>query len=206
MPVLIFIDQSEGQIKKASFEAMSYGSAVAQQLGTTAAGLVLGSVKDDLSALGKYGIQKVFHANNAALDHFDAKAFTKVVADAVSTSGSDIVIFSHNVDGKAVAPRLSARLKAGLVAGAIALPETSNGFVVKKSVFSGKAFVNLTIKSAIKIISLNPNSYQVKTGDGAAEVVQITANVDAPKTKVVSVNKVTGEVPLSEAEVVVSGG
>ena len=76
-----------------------------------------------------------------------------------------VIIFSHNQTGKAVAPRVSARLKAGLVSGAVALPDTSNGFVVKKNVFSGKAFANVSINHSIKIISLNANSFQVKKTD-----------------------------------------
>ena len=206
MSVLIFIDQSEGSIKKASFEALSYGSKVAELLNTTAEGIVLGSVNEDLEALGKYGVQKVHHVNNDTLNHFDAQVFTKVIAQAVETTGAKVVIFSNNIDGKAIAPRLAARLKAGLVAGAIALPDTSNGFTVKKNVFSGKAFANVSIKSDIKVISLNINSYPVTTTEAKAGVVPFDATVDASKVKVTAVNKVTGDIPLSEAEVVVSGG
>ena len=206
MSVLIFIDQAEGHIKKASLEAMSYGAKVAAQLGTTAEGIVLGSVTEDLAALGKYGLKKIHHLNNAALDHFDAQTFTHAIAEGVKATGADVVIFSNNVDGKAIAPRLSAHLKAGLVSGAVALPDTSNGFVVKKNVFSGKAFANIGISTPVKIIALNPNSYKVETTEGTAEVVALNVNVEAPKVKVTAVNKVTGEIPLSEAEVVVSGG
>ncbi|NML22301.1 electron transfer flavoprotein subunit alpha/FixB family protein [Pseudoflavitalea sp. G-6-1-2] len=206
MSVLIFIDQAEGHIKKAALEAMSYGAKVAAQLGTTAEGIVLGSVKEDLAALGKYGVKKIHHVNNAALDHFDAQTYTHAIAEAVKASGADVVIFSNNVDGKAIAPRLSAQLKAGLVSGAVALPDTSNGFVVKKTVFSGKAFANIAISTPLKIVALNPNSYKVETADGTAEVAALNVTVETPKVKVTAVNKVTGEIPLSEAEIVVSGG
>lgn len=206
MSVLIFIDQSEGHIKKASYEAMSYGAKVAEQLGTSAEGVVLGSVSEDLAALGKYGVKKIHHVNNPTLDHFDAQVFTKVIAQVVEKTGAQVVIFSNNVDGKGIAPRLAAKMKAGLVPGAVALPETGNGFVVKKNVFSGKAFANISVTSPVKIITLNPNSYQVNEGQGSAEVNAFDATVDAPKVKVTAVNKVKGEVPLSEAEIVVSGG
>ena len=104
------------------------------------------------------------------------------------------------------AARLSARLKAGLVAGAVALPDTSNGFTVKKNVFSGKAFANISVTSPVKIISLSPNAYKTVAAEGVAEVVNFNATVDAAKIKVTAVNKVSGEVSLAEAEVVVSGG
>src|SRR6187455_2856051 len=164
MSVLIFIDTAEGHVKKASFEAMTYGAKVAEQLGTTAEGVVLGITKDDLASLGKYGVKKIHHVNNPALDHLAAQAYTKTIADVAGKTGAKVIVFSNNVDGKSIAPRLSARLKAGLVSGAIALPDVSNGFVVKKNVFSGKAFANISLQTPVKIISLNPNSYKTVAG------------------------------------------
>ena len=206
MSVLIFLDQSEGHIKKNSFEAASYGAKVAELLGTSAEGIVLGNVNDDLPALGAYGLTKIHHFKNDALNNMDAQVFTNVIGEAASRIGANVIIFSNNVDGKAIAPRLSAKLKAGLVSGAIALPDTSNGFVVKKSVFSGKAFANVAIKTDIKIISLNPNSYKVHKGEGTAEIITPETAAPQPKIKVTAVNKIEGEVPLSEAELVISGG
>lgn len=206
MSILIFVDSAEGHVKKASLEVLSYGAKLAEQLGTIAEGAVLGSVTDDLPDLGKYGVKKIHHVNNKELDHLDAQLFSKVIAEVAQASGAKVIIFSNNVDGKAIAPRLSARLKAGLVTGAVALPDTANGFVVKKTVFSGKAFSNVSITTDVKIISLNPNSYKIVAGEGKAEVIPFNATVDQPKIKVVATNKASGEVPLTEAEIVVSAG
>jgi electron transfer flavoprotein alpha subunit len=206
MSVLIFIDQNDGQIKKANFEAASYGVAVAKQLGVAAHAVVLGEVKEDLSILGKYGVQTVHHANNTVLNQLDAQSYTKAVAEAVAACGAQVVVFSYGVTGKAVAPRLSAKLKAGLVAGAVALPDTGNGFTVRKAVFSGKAFANVTVHSAIKIVAINPNSYKIEEVAGTATVQNLEVAVDAAKVKIIATNKITGEIPLGEAELVVSGG
>ncbi len=206
MSVLIFLDQSEGHIKKSSFEAASYGAKVAELADTTAEAIVLGNVTDDLTTLGNYGIKKVHTVKNDALDHVDAQVFTKILADAAKALDAKVIIFSNNFNGKAIAPRLSVRLKAGLVSGAVALPDLSNGFTVKKNVFSGKAFAHVTISTDVKIISLNPNSYTITTTDAVAEVAEFTATVDAAKVQVTSTDKVVGEIPLSEAEIVVSGG
>ncbi len=206
MSVLVFIDTAEGHVKKASLEVLSYGAKVAEQLGTTVEGVVLGTVSEDLAALGKYGVRKIHHVKDGALDHLDAQVYAGVIAQVVNASGASLIIFSNNVDGKAIAPRLSVRLKAGLVSGAVALPDTSNGCVVKKNVFSGKAFANIAVKTEIKIISLSPNAYKIIAGEGTAEVVPFTATVGTPKVKVTSVVKASGEVPLTEAEIVVSAG
>ena len=204
--VLIFVDHSDSEIKKSSYEVLSYGAALAEKVGTSAEALLLGTVKDDLAVLGDYGVSKVHQVSNEVLNNLDAQVYAKAVADAATSLNADIIIFNHNQTGKAVAPRVAAGLKAGLVAGAVALPDTSNGFVVKKNVFSGKAFANVNITSAIKIISLNPNSFPVKQTGGTAAVEQLNITVNDPKVKVTSVNKVKGEVPLTEAEIVVSGG
>ena len=206
MSVLIFIDTAEGHVKKSSLEALTYGAKVAEQLGTTTEGIVLGAVKDDLAALGKYGVKKIHHAANEALNNLDAQVYAKVIAEAATASGATVLIFSNNLNGKAIAPRLSVRLKAGLVSGAVALPDSNGGFVVKKNVFSGKAYANIAVNTPIKIIALNPNAYQTIAGEGTAEVVSFNTTVDTPKVKLLSVNKASGEVPLTEAEIVVSAG
>jgi electron transfer flavoprotein alpha subunit len=97
-------------------------------------------------------------------------------------------------------------MKAGLVAGAVGLPDVSNGFVVKKNVFSGKAFAQVKVNTDVKIISLNPNAYRVQESEGAADVSEMKVNVQVPRVKVTKINKVSGELPLTEAEIVVSGG
>ena len=206
MSVLIFLDQADGHIKKSSFEAAAYGAAIAKQTGTTAEAIVFGTTTEDLTTLGHYGVIKVHTVKNDALNNFDAQIFTKIMADAATAISASVIVFSNNFTGKAIAPRLSVRLKAGLVAGAIALPETTNGFIVKKNVFSGKAFANVAINTPIKIISLNTNSFTIITTEGVAEVAEFGATIDTAKVQVTNTNKVVGEIPLSEAEIVISGG
>jgi electron transfer flavoprotein alpha subunit len=202
--VLVYIDLVEGKLKKSAFEVASYAAETAKLLGTNAQAIVLGNSTDDLTSLGKYGITKVHTV--AAATAFDAQVFTKVIADVATQLSATTVIFSNNLNGKAIAPRLSVRLKAGFVSGAVALPDISNGFVVKKNVFSGKAFANVAIPTGVKIISLNPNSFNIVPVEGSAEVVAFATPVDASKIEITATNKVTGEVSLTEAEIVVSGG
>jgi electron transfer flavoprotein alpha subunit len=206
MSVLVFIDHTDGHIKKASLEALSYGAKIAAQTGDTAEGVVLGDTTEDLSALGQHGVKKIHQVKNEALKNFDTQVYTKVLAQVAEQTGAKTIIFSNNSSGKSIAPRLAVRLKAGLVSGAVALPDTTNGFVVKKTVFSGKAFANVSIKTEIKIIALNVNAFTIVSGEGKADIVPFNATVDAPKVKVVSSSKTSGSVSLTEAEIVVSAG
>jgi len=167
---------------------------------------VFGTVQDDLAALGAYGVTKIHHASDPALNQEDAQVYARIIAEAATALQASVVIFSHAQTGKAIASRVAARLKAGLVAGAVALPDTSNGFVVRKSVFSGKAFANINILSEVKVISVNPNSIAAVMGQGTATVEPLNAGAVSSKIKITGVDKITGEIPLSEADIIVSGG
>lgn len=205
MSVLVFLDHIDGHIKKASLEAASYGAKIAEQTGDTAEAVVLGNPAD-LASLGKQGIKRVHQVQNDALSQIDSQVYTKIIAQVAEQTGSKIIVFSNNSTGKSIAPRLAVRLKAGLVSGAVALPETGNGFVVRKNVFSGKAFAKVAVNSDIKVIALNANAFTITEGEGTAEVVPFNATVEPSKIKVVDSTKTSGKVALTEADIVVSAG
>ena len=205
--VLVYIDHQDNQIKKSTLEAISYGAAVAAQLGTEVHGLLLGTVTEDISTLGQYNLKNIYQISDASLSNFDAQVFVKTIAAAATKVGATTIVFSHNQTGKALSAGVSALLKAGLVTGAIALPNTSAGFVVKKSVFSGKAFANVSITTAVKIIAISPNSYKVVGGaSAAATTTSLDIAVTAGHVKISAVHKTSGEISLTEADIVVSGG
>jgi electron transfer flavoprotein alpha subunit len=206
MSVLIFIDHADGFVKKTSLEALSYGAALAKQTGTSAEGILLGTVKDDLTSLGKQGIQKIHHVAQDSLNQLDAEQYIRIISLLAEKNAATVLVLSHTNTGRAIAPGLSVRLKAGLVTGVIALPDTSNGFFVKKNVFSGKAFCTVSIKTPIRIISLNPNVFPVSHLEGSAELVMENITLQAAGIVIKSVTKASGEIPLTEAEIVVSGG
>jgi len=203
--ILVFAEQNNGIFKKATFEAIHYASKIAQSEGTNVCAVVLGEATN-LSLLGNYGAQKVIHIADARLNNLEAKAYSKAISTIATQENAQYIIFSNNNTSKAVAPRVAARIKAGIVVGATSLPNAEG--VVKKAVFAGKAFAFVKINSAVKVISLTPNSFGVETTESSAEVVSQSIDFAANDfaVKVESVNKVTGIVPLGEAELVVSGG
>ncbi len=207
MSVLIYTEISKGKVKKSSLEAVNYGSRMAAQLNTTATAVVVGDA--DVSDLGKAGAKKVLRLKNDKLVNLDGQYLTSAIEQAAKAEGASIIIFSHDFTGKEVAPRLAAKLKAGIVAGAVGNPVISgNSFTVKKNVFSGKAIATYSIHSDKKIISLLPNSFPVELGDGTAEVVDFAVNLDGVNSsiKIKEVKKDTSELNLTDAELVVSAG
>lgn len=209
MSVLVFVDHAQGAFKKSAHEAINYAAKTAEKIGGTVTAVVLGEVSaSELAGLGKYGAQKVLHCSDSRLNHFSTKAYGKALGAALQQTGATVLVFSANNNGKALAPYVAAQNKAGLVAGAVDYPTTDGGFTVKKSVFSGKAFANVQVSADVKVITLTPNTFAPTETGGEAAVETFSPSFDDADfgVKFVSEDVVKGEVPLSEAERVVSGG
>ena len=209
MSVLVLVEHTEGIIKKKSFEAVQYAADIAKKTSSTATALVLGTIANsELEALGNYGAQKVLYVADERLNELHARAYASALIAAAKKEDSKIIVTLHDINGRAVAPRVAVKLDAGLVAGVLSYPDMDKGFVIKKAVFSGKAFAYVNITSDIKVIMLMANTFPLKQGDGKAVVEKLDVAFGDKDfgIKVKEVSKVTGEVSLGDAELVVSGG
>jgi len=209
MSVLVLVEHTKSVFKKKSLEAIQYAAHIAKELSTTVTAVAVGEASNEsMQALGQYGAQKVLHTTDARLNDFNSKAYTRVMLAAAQKEGAKVIVGLHDTTGKAVTPRLAARLGAGLAAGAVGYPDFSKGFVIKKNVFSGKAFAYVNITSDIKVITLMPNTFAVVKGEGTATVENLDVSFQPNdfSIQVKEVSKASGAIPLSEAELVVSGG
>ncbi|MES2514812.1 MAG: electron transfer flavoprotein subunit alpha/FixB family protein [Bacteroidota bacterium] len=211
MSVLVYTEINKGKVKKASLEAVNYAAKIAELTGSTVTALAINADAAQLEEIGKAGAKKILSVKNDSLTSLDSMLISATVEQAAKAEGAKIIIFSFDITGKATAPRLSARLKAGLVAGAVDYPTVNGGSLeVKKNVFSGKATALYSINSDVKIISLLPNSFPVKLGDNSATVTDFSADLSGVNSKIVvkekKSNDVGGMAPLPEAELVVSAG
>jgi electron transfer flavoprotein alpha subunit len=207
MSVLIVADVKNGEVKKSSLEAAQYGAKVAAAIGGEAVALTLNATNGEV--LGTVGVNKVLNVTDGSISASDPQKVVAAVVAAANKIGAKVVVFAHDSTGKAVAPRLSAKSGAGLVTNVTSLPDTSNGFVVTKNVFSGKANAQVNILSDEKIVSILPNAFGVKAGEGSATVEAFSVDVSGINSGI-TVKEVKGGnskvVPLPEAELVVSAG
>jgi electron transfer flavoprotein alpha subunit len=207
--ILVYTEINKGKVKKASLEAVNYAAKIAELTNSSVTAIAINADASQLEEIGKAGAKKILSVKNDSLLTNDSMLIASAVEQAAAAEGSKIIIFSFDITGKAAAPRLAARLKAGLVAGAVDYPVVNgNSLEVKKNVFSGKATAIYSINSDIKIISLLPNSFPVKLGDNAASVTDFSVNLPATKItiKEKKSTEVGGMTPLPEAELVVSAG
>jgi len=205
MSVLVYTENWDGVFKKLSFELVSYAAKVAKMMGTSVTAVSIGNVSDEeLSKLGAYGASKVMKVEgNTSLDN---QLYTTILAQVAEAESAKVIVISNNNTGKAIAPRLSVKLKAAVGAGLIKLPTAVEPFTVTKKVFSGKAFANVVLKTEVKILTLAQNSYEVIETGGSAAIQTFAANSGEAKTVVKDVQKQTGKILLNDAEIVVSGG
>ncbi len=193
---LVYLHTSNG-MSKSAFEAVTY----AKKLGNDVT--VLTSGKADakaLAELGSFGAQKV--VVNRAIDGSDEQQVTTWVCNHAANAKN--LLFLHDFAGKAIAPRVSVKLKSGLVAGAVALPGSDDS--IKVNVFSGKAFGFVKVNSPKRIISLLANSIAPEKTGEACPVEEVNESVDASGIQILSTKKPEGSIPLPEAELVVSAG
>ncbi|MES2560992.1 MAG: electron transfer flavoprotein subunit alpha/FixB family protein [Bacteroidota bacterium] len=209
MSILVFAESIDGVFKKSTFEAVSYGSEVAKKTSSTCVAVSIGNVDDSkLAELANYGADKIVSIKGDKAANFVAEAYAKAIANVATTEGSNIIVISNTYSGKSVSPRVAAKLKAGIASGVISYPDTASGFKVRRSVFSGKAFADVDVKTATKVIAITPNTFDLVNNTKAANITVADGGLSDADfvTQTIEVSRVTGKIPLTEAEVVISGG
>ena len=209
MSVLVYTENWDGKFKKVSFELVSYGVQLAKSMNTEAIAVSIGRVpEEELMKLGKFGASRVLKVESERITTLENKVFAAIIAQAAEKVNASVVVFSHNFSGKAVAPRVAVRLKAGVASGVTALPDTLDPFTIKKGVYTGKAFGHIQLRSAVKVLTLFPNSVETVESSNAAAIETFEPQLSDSDftTKLVDVKKVTDKILLTDAEIVVSGG
>lgn len=205
MRVLVFVESAEGKIKKTSIEAVAYAQAMGGDVTAIALGQVEGS---ELEALGKYGAKKVLHASDQKLNEGVIRAYASVLTKAFQDENADVLVLANSSLGTPVAAQVAVRTGASLASNVISLPDTSSGFVVRKSIYTGKAFSLVELKNSKKVIAIRKNAAEIKEVGGTAQVAPYSVQLSDSDfaVKITSSEKASGEILLPEANIVVSGG
>jgi electron transfer flavoprotein alpha subunit len=209
MSVLVFAESTEGTFKKSTFEAVSYAAELAKNNSVACVALSIGIADDSKCAdLAKYGADKVISIKGDKLNQFVAEAYAKLISNAATQENATIVVISNTYSGKSVASRVAAKLKAAIASGVISMPDTTAGFKVRRGVYSGKAFADVDLKTPVKVLAITPNTFNITEYNKALQVVHAEGGLNDTDfiSTPVEVSRVTGKIPLTEAEVVVSGG
>ncbi len=206
MSILIYAESLEGKLKKTAFELASYAKKVAAETGTTVTAVTVNA--NDVSALSKYGVDKVLTVKSDKLKAFNAKAYADAIKQAAQKESAKIILLSASTDSLYLAPLVAVSLEAGYASNVVALPESISPFRVKRNAFSNKAFNVTEINTDVKVLAIGKNSFGLVESEASLteEEFSPSLNDNDFTIKVESSEKVTGKVTIADAEVVVSGG
>lgn len=206
--ILVCIEQRNGEIRKASLQALSEAKRLAGGDLPVAAVLIGEGVTASAAGLGANGASKVFVADDANLKFYSAEGYSQAVVKASEVFGPSAVFFSGTAMGRDLAPRVAAKLGVGALADVVALSREGEAFVARRPVYSGKAFATVdTAGVSPQVISLRPNVFALEEGGGAAEVVALDGlalSIRAVVSEFMAAEG--GEIDVAEADVIVAGG
>jgi len=203
--ILVFAEHQNGIFKKNTLEAVTYARKVGDLMNLPCGALILGNAESPKS-LGLYGAHKVWQFDAIQFSNFDSRLFARAIADIALQQQASVLVLPDSTAGKSLLGRVAIRLKADAVSGVHTLPDCSNGFEVKKKIYSGKAIVTLSLHTDIKVLSLTGNSIPSEKMGTEVEVTSVSCSLPESQITVLETNRVVGTVPLPEAEKVVSAG
>lgn len=208
--ILAFVESRDNKIKNAGFELASNAVRFAGELGCEAEILMIGSAVSQVAGeLGAYGVKKVLVKEDQSLEKYSTTAFAKIIAETAKQRGADIIFITATQMGKDLAPRVSAKLEAGLVSDCTDLKAESGQLTATRPVYAGKAYIDVKVNSEIKMYSLRPNVFKTEKVDGVtAEVEKISVELNDTDfgAKVKEVVVADEKLDVSEANIIVSGG
>jgi electron transfer flavoprotein alpha subunit len=206
--VFVIAEQRDGALRKVSFELASAARKLADQTGDEVSAILLGSGIESLAAeLGKFGVDKVFVGDNAALEPYVTEAHAQVVAKILKDNDASIALFGASVQGKDLSARVAAKLAGGLATDCTDVKIDGGKLVAIRPMYAGKCFGEVVFNTTPAMASLRPNVFAAVENAKAAAVTKVDVAVDAPKSKILEVQKDTsGKVDLTEANIIVSGG
>jgi len=206
MSIIIYAEHANGKFKKVAFEIASYAKKIATQIGTKVTAVTINA--SDVTALSKYGVDKILKVNNDKLSVFNAKAYSDILKQAVEQEKAPFVILSSTTNSLYLAPLLTIGLQGRYVSNVVALPQSITPFQIKRTAFSNKAFTITEITSPIKILALAKNSYGLFENASTPEEVHFTPSLNNHdfNIKIDAVEEVSGKIAIADAEIVVSGG
>ena len=204
MSVLVFADSTDGKFKKTSFEVVSYGKKVAEQLASNLVVLTINA--SDASELYKYGAEKVVAVSNDALLTFNAKEYAAVIVQVAQKESAMVVVVDSSINSLYVSPLVAVSLDAGYASNTVSAPSSINPFTVKRKAFSNKAFSNTVISSEYKVIGLAKNSFGIHENPVPGVLESFDVQVAASGVKSEKVERVSGKVTIADADTVVSAG
>ncbi len=208
--VLIYAEIKAGKIKKSAFELASEGRKLADKMGGELGAALIGPGLESFAAeLAKFGVDTVYTVEAPELESYNSEYFAQALAHLISETKPEVVLMSHTMQGKDLAPRTAAKLGVGVMADCVSFSLDASTLIGKRPMYAGKCFAEWSAASAPQIATARPNVLETAENPKAGAVSKISFSVDTGRTTYVTKElnlDTSGKVDLTEAEIIVSGG
>lgn len=204
--VLVFIEQRQGKINKASYEAVKVANDIASNSGMEVLGVAVGNDINDLDKSGGFGLTKIMHYKGSELENYSS-AYKSAVLECIKENEVKIFVAANTTMAKDLAPRIAAKMDAAIAADCVNFVFDGGDITATRPIYAGKALLDVKLKKENKVFTVRPNVFNAgePNGDSAEIVVKEISSPDL-SMKVTELSKSDGKLDVAEAEIIVSGG
>ncbi|HKP85972.1 MAG TPA: FAD-binding protein [Blastocatellia bacterium] len=148
----------DGAMRRVSFELLGKGTELADKLNAQLAAFVAGKRAGDHAAtLAAHGADKIYLAEDAALDRYSTESYTSLLVQAIKTYNPLVVLLPSTSNGRDLAPRVAARLAIGLTADCIDLDINEREELVQyKPAFGGNIVALILSRTLPQMATVKP--------------------------------------------------
>jgi electron transfer flavoprotein alpha subunit len=207
--IITFAEQREGRLRRPALEAVSEARRLADASGATVETVLIGSGVASLAdELASYGADRVHVYDDAGLAHYSTEIWARTLAQVIAQAKATVVLIPFTATGKDLAPRVAARVGAGLVSDCVSLKMEGGRLQARRPMYAGKAFATVKWEGDPQMATLRPNVFPLGTPDKARKAETVTGVAEPTSRAAVKSIETTaaGKIELSEAQIVVSGG
>ncbi len=207
--VLVVAELLEGGMRKSTLSAITFAKQVAEGTGGAYDVLAIGEGADNAaSQLAGFGARKIFTAEIEG--GYVAEKYTPTIAEVAKSGGYGVVTATATTYGKDFAPRLAARLDAGVASDISSVAVDGSTLVYRRPMYAGNVFGHCVVETAIQVVTVRQTEFDAAEetgGSSPSESVSIESDDAASRVEFVSLESQKSERPeLTEADIVVSGG
>lgn len=206
--IIAVLEQREGRIKKASFEAAAVSAKLASELNYEAIAIAVGDEITNLNEVSKYGLYKVVHLTSSKLEKYSTTGYSDAVTEYAKSVDAEYIILANTSLGRDLAPFVAIKFDAGILTDCTNIEFSNGDVLVTRPVYAGKAFIDVKFRSSKKIITIRPNVFKAEADNsaGAPEIKVIEVSSPNLNCRVIDTKKSEGKIDVAEAEIIVSGG
>lgn len=210
MSVLVWIEQNNNGPVGNSFEVLGKAKELAAALGVQTVAVLVGGDTANVEKVRSYGADVVMTVTSPLLASYRLSAYVKALRKAVEAAGAKVILMAATVRGREVAAMLGSELEAGYAPDAIDLRVEGGKLVAVRSVYSNNILADVTFNSPVQVVSVRPRSFPMPepvAASGEVKAVDAGLSEGDIKEQVIEVKSTdTGEVSLTDASIIVSGG